>query len=365
LSEVVLSPDVICKRTGIHRTRIGMARQALVDYGLLLIRKEGRQHTYIVCDPERKVAVADRTSLKTIDFNHIPSSVLTKYIEAILENGKRTNEGIRGRCPLPKHNDTTPSFVMNVDQGGKWWCRGCNKFGSLIDLEIYLSEDSLGATIAADRAHRTVRDKLRALGMGKSAEGNLASPKDIVYSYVDEDGVVISEVVRRNGDKSKMYQRHPHPTRIGRYLKGTDGCSNVLYNLPQIIEAPTVIVVEGESDADRLSKLDLKDDLGDLVAVTTCRNGAGGWLPEHSETLRKKRVILLGDTDKRGKQHMLNVKASLEEAKVMALLHIELPPKYRDASHYLESHRPKHLVERINQTGETWLEPIEDDTTEI
>src|ERR1700731_2621186 len=73
-SEVVLSTDVICKRTGINKANIGKARQGLVDYGLLLYRKDGRQFTYIVVDPKTKKPVVDKTSLAKLDLNAIPAS---------------------------------------------------------------------------------------------------------------------------------------------------------------------------------------------------------------------------------------------------------------------------------------------------
>jgi hypothetical protein len=354
-SEVPLSTDQICGRTGIHRTNISRVRRALEDYGLLLTRKEGRQYVYIVSDPERKTAVPDKTSLMSIDFTHLSASVMTSYLATIVAGGKPAKAGIVARCPLPKHNDTTASFTMDVNQGGKWWCRGCGKSGSLIDLEILMSENAVGATISPAEALKVVTDKLRALGLGRSATGKLVRPPDIVFSYVDELGEVIFEVVRKNGRKDKTVQRRPDPKREGRYAYDTDGCRNILFNLPQILEADTVLVVEGESDADKLSKLGLRDDLGDLIAVTTCRNGAGSWLREHSVALATKRVILCGDTDEPGLRHMVDIQSSLESLGVV-LTRVELPGSVKDVSHFLES---RSVQEFINLVEPGWLETVE------
>ena len=38
-----------------------------------------------------------------------------------------------GRCPLPDHEDKTPSFVVYPDGG--WRCFGCGMHGDVIDLE--------------------------------------------------------------------------------------------------------------------------------------------------------------------------------------------------------------------------------------
>lgn len=47
-------------------------------------------------------------------------------------------EGLRliGRCPIPVHNDRTPSFhIWPSDAGGSWWCFGaCARGGDIIDL---------------------------------------------------------------------------------------------------------------------------------------------------------------------------------------------------------------------------------------
>jgi 5S rRNA maturation endonuclease (ribonuclease M5) len=198
--------------------------------------------------------------------------------------------------------------------------------------------------------------------MGRRATGKLEATRDIVFSYVDEEGEIITETVRRNGDKSKTFRRRPNPDKPGRYIYDTKGCRNVLYNLPDIQEAYTVIVVEGEPDADRLTKLGLRDSEGYIVAVTTNSNGAGNWLPEHSVILRKKRVILCGDTDKRGREHMEQVKACLESHLVNVITKVELPLEYKDVSEFLEYRRAKHLAEFV---GEDWLEPIDDGIVDV
>jgi len=360
-SEVPLSTDQICQRTGVHKTNIGKVRRALVDYGLLLTRKVGRNYLYIVTDPDRRRAVADKTSLGAIDFN-APPTVLTKYIQSILKDSKLTKEGMTGHCPIPGHGDRTASFVMDIHNGGRWRCRGCAKSGGLVALEQLLSMDAIGKTISRDAAHAIVRDKLRALGLGTRTNGKPGPSVDIVYTYEDEMEEIVFQVVRQGGRKDKIVQRRPDRDHPDRWIYDTNGCRNVLYRLPEILESSTVIVVEGEKDADALTKLGLKDSIGDLIAVTTCRNGAGSWLPEHSEVLKQKRIILCGDTDERGVEHMLQVKKSLEAAGIRDLVSICLPAEFKDVSHFLESQRPKRLVDLV---GQDWLELIEDELTDI
>jgi hypothetical protein len=43
-----------------------------------------------------------------------------------------------GRCPLPDHEDKTPSFYIYPP--GRWWCYGCNRGGDVVDLEFHCGD---------------------------------------------------------------------------------------------------------------------------------------------------------------------------------------------------------------------------------
>jgi DNA primase len=46
-----------------------------------------------------------------------------------------------GRCPLPDHEDRTPSFyIYPGDIGGRWWCYGCSRGGDVIDMEFFCGD---------------------------------------------------------------------------------------------------------------------------------------------------------------------------------------------------------------------------------
>ena len=44
----------------------------------------------------------------------------------------------RGRCPLPDHEDRSPSFYCYPD--GRWWCFGCKRGGDVVDLEFHCGD---------------------------------------------------------------------------------------------------------------------------------------------------------------------------------------------------------------------------------
>jgi hypothetical protein len=43
-----------------------------------------------------------------------------------------------GRCPLPDHEDRTPSFYLYPQ--GRYWCYGCNRGGDVVDLEFFCGD---------------------------------------------------------------------------------------------------------------------------------------------------------------------------------------------------------------------------------
>jgi hypothetical protein len=44
-----------------------------------------------------------------------------------------------GRCPLPDHEDKTPSFTVNPEKN-LWFCHGCLKGGDVVELASASSE---------------------------------------------------------------------------------------------------------------------------------------------------------------------------------------------------------------------------------
>ncbi len=46
---------------------------------------------------------------------------------------RRVGKELAGHCPLPDHQDKTPSFSVNAEKG-LFWCYGCLRGGSVVDL---------------------------------------------------------------------------------------------------------------------------------------------------------------------------------------------------------------------------------------
>ena len=62
---------------------------------------------------------------------------------------RRVGKEWAGRCPLPDHEDRTPSFTVN---GAKnlWWCHGCLRGGDVVELaRLAWGYDQRDAHVAA------------------------------------------------------------------------------------------------------------------------------------------------------------------------------------------------------------------------
>jgi len=87
-------------------------------------------------------------------------------------------------------------------------------------------------------------------------------------------------------------------------------CPRVPYHLPNVLNADTVYLAEGEKDVHTLERWGL---------VASCNpGGAGKWRPEYSGYFAGKHILILPDNDKPGQQHaaavagaLLNVAASV------------------------------------------------------
>jgi 5S rRNA maturation endonuclease (ribonuclease M5) len=123
------------------------------------------------------------------------------------------------------------------------------------------------------------------------------------YDYVDESGALLFQVVRLA--PKDFRQRRPN---------GKDGWTwslgktrRVLYRLPDVRDAVAddrlVVIVEGEKDADNLSKLG--------VTATCNVGGANKWRAEYTESLRDTDVVIIGDNDDAGRAHVAHVASSL------------------------------------------------------
>lgn len=214
-------------------------------------------------------------------------------LEAVLANlqGVRPQgDHFAAKCPC--HEDEHQSLSVSQGENGAvlWKCHaGCD--------QSVLTSFFLGSEKAVRRGR-----------VDTSAE------IECVYDYHDENGRLLSQVVRFR--PKGFRQRSPAPG--GGYRWSMQGVRRVLYRLPSLAGSQVVCLVEGEKDADSTAALGF--------AATTVMGGAGArWLPEYTQALLGATVVVVPDNDGPGRKCAMVRLDALRRAKVKAVVRLDVP----------------------------------------
>jgi 5S rRNA maturation endonuclease (ribonuclease M5) len=184
-------------------------------------------------------------------------------------------------------------------------------------------------------AQGDVIDSLKARGFWQSDHTEHARIV-ATYNYTDEHGNVLYQVVRYQPKDFK--QRRP------------DGCGGwtwrksvrqVLYRLPEVLEAPIVFVVEGERDVETLRK-------HGFVATTNAGGAKAHWASQYTDSLRGREVILIPDNDAPGRKRVLNIARALL-GKVARLVVLQLEDGAKDVTEWFsQGHSELELITQLD-----------------
>ncbi len=205
------------------------------------------------------------------------------------------------RCPA--HDDKNPS--LNLRQEG-------DKI--LVKCQAGCTTESVMAALGLKMTDLFLGDKPKVI-----------PPKIIkTYDYKDEAGNLLYQVVRF--DPKGFKQRHRNGD--GEWTWDMKGVRRILYRLPEILTTDkTVLVVEGEKDADNLWDCD--------QVATTSPGGASAWKPEYADYLKGKNVVVIPDKDNAGWKYAQDIVRSLE-GKAASVKCIVLPgDTVKDATDWL------------------------------
>lgn len=258
-------------------------------------------------------------------------------------------------APPPDKVAAILPLLKNAQKSGESWSALCPAHeDSRNSLSISAGDD--GRVLLHCHAGCAFRDIAAAMGM-KPVELMAGPPPPksggrlniiATYDYQDADGRMLYQVCRC--EPKDFRQRRPDGR--GGWIWRVKGVPPVPYRLPQLAAAPanqSVIVVEGEKDADRLARLGL--------IATTNSGGAGEWptAPEYLEWFRGREVIVLIDNDKSGHEHGAKVAASLQgiAAEVRVVLLPGLPSK-GDVSDWLDAGGTVEELQEIVEHSPTW-----------
>jgi DNA primase len=230
---------------------------------------------------------SDKEFKKRIEFG---SAEIQKYLEYRELELHGQGKELRGPCPI--HRGEHDNFALNRETG-EWYCHStCGRGGSLIQLHMELTRMSF-------RARAEVFSILgRPQSNGDCRKGRI----EAAYDYTDEEGKLLFQNVRYQPKKFKLRQ----PDGAGNWIWNIRGVRRVLYRLSKFKDAELVILLEGEKDVLNLEQLGF--------VATTNPMGAGHWLPEYSDTLAGKDIVIFPDTDEdgTGQKHAEKVRRSLQ-----------------------------------------------------
>jgi len=226
-------------------------------------------------------------------------------------------------CPF--HEDKSPSLNFN-DQKGTYFCHGCGKKGHI--FHFYAKLNSLDT-------RRDFPKILKGIAADFGIPGEQTKSRILkTYDYPDEAGNPLFQVCRM--DPKDFRQRHRNGS--GSWVWNLKDVRRVLYRLPEVGKAQEVIIVEGEKDADTLAVMGFTG--------TTSPMGAKKWRDEYNQALKGKDIVLCPDNDQEGRQHMMQVGASLKGT-VKSLKLLDLPglPSKGDVTNwfsFLVVHKGRH-----------------------
>jgi hypothetical protein len=128
-------------------------------------------------------------------------------------------------------------------------------------------------------------------------DGGLGSPT-AVYDYLDENGTRLFQSLRFEPvNAPKQFRQRTDPNQKKWSIKGV---RIVPYRLPELIAAVKkrllIFIVEGEKDVETLRSHGF--------VATTNPMGAGKWRSEFNEFLRGADVVIVGDNDQPGREHV-------------------------------------------------------------
>jgi DNA primase len=225
---------------------------------------------------------------------------------------KARRSGSCWMAKCPRHDDRNPSLsIREVDGKVLVHCHaGCTQ--------------------------RDVIETLKAKGLWPQRSVNRRRAIAATYDYGDEAGSVLYQVVRTHPKGFFQRRSDGHGGWINKKSK-----RQVLFHLRELVEAPIVFVVEGEKDVETLRGQG-------FVATTNAGGAEAPWLPEFTEALAGREVILIPDNDGPGRERAARIaRALLGHVTRLVILELE---GAKDTTEWFErGHGELELIELVEK----------------
>jgi len=342
---IEVKPSDLKTLCNLTRPTLKKALDELETRGLIFMDGTGKEFT--LCDPNTGEPVHEfngnqeddparyfqtaETGGKKVNLNSGDPAQAEAWIRSCLPLGATViaqgNSDLTIRCPF--HDDPTPSCSVSPKKRC-FHCFGCQRNGTLTQLAMKLQGISKGEAIQQRAAAAQLEVEYH----------DPDSKAEAIYSYQDLQGNLVKQVLRYPG--KRFAQRRYTPSGL---VWNTHGVKPTLYNLPRLEFAHTVVITEGEKDADRVTSLKLRDSTRSEIVATTS-GGSDSWSDKLAEHLRGKRVIVIPDSDDAGLKYKEEILASLEKRQIEFC--VVTFDGFKDVSEYLDAgHTETELAHRI------------------
>lgn len=284
-----------------------------------------------------------------IDVATLKETAAGRWQEMLSQLGGIDRDLLDGKHhPCPKCGGEDRFRMIDVEAGALF-CNQCFSQGNgdgiaalqwLTGLSFPDAVEKLANHLGAAPADSHVLDWDSVIG------GSDEKPRIIAtYDYRDEARELLFQVVRY--EPRGFRQRRPKPG--GGWSWSVKGVRVVPYRLPEMLAEPKrfVFVSEGEKDANALAGIGL------LATTNAC--GAGKWTADHAQHLRGRRVFILPDNDKPGREHAQQVAMSLQGiAESVAIVELPGLPVKGDVSDWLAAGGAREELTRLAEAAPVW-----------
>lgn len=212
------------------------------------------------------------------------------------------------------------SVELGGEKAGLWHDFATGDGGDIFDLwRTARGCASFRETLkdAAEYTGATINTPRRAPKRKSPKGGEAWGAPTAVYRYQDANGRLIAEIERydwtQDGERKKTFQ----PWDVAK-RKYTHPDVRPLYNLPNIVRAPEIVLCEGEKAADAL--------IAQNIDATTAMGGANTKLEQVDWTpLRGRKILIWPDNDNAGRAYAERLKPHLEAEGVLAVSILAVP----------------------------------------
>lgn len=222
------------------------------------------------------------------------------------ETGERFNRQGYIKCPF--HSEKTPSLSIKFHSDSNKWkfkCFGCGTSGDAIDfiselkgIEFIETKKYLGLSV--EKTQRELLEE-RVKGYIEWEIGKFRAGQELlgIFTFVDKIGNPLyykAKFRKADGEKCLSYYHFENDKVVSG--RGTDEVPYNLFNtLNAISQGLTVVIVEGEKDANTINSI-LKKDGYVATSVKGCRD---------IEILENAKVFVCGDTGKAGEKYKWDI----------------------------------------------------------